>query len=386
MRILFVHAAVNGLTAEYKVHSTLAKYAERHGVESFYVWQTSAAAKNAADDRVFYHDYGRDLSLSPKPSRVRRGLMMYGRFPGAIAHLVKTVKKIKPDVLYTSQQTYDIDLVRAASRVLRVPHVIHIHYTVGPWLGTALESIRRTPRLLAVSEFIRQTALLQGIAPEAIHTVPNALSLGAEPAPPDRGRIRSEFDWEPDCGLVVSAGRLDPGKGHLPLIEAFAAVVKRLPKVRLLICGRSTQRDDYARSLERRAHEVGLGRAVAFAGYRNDLDAIMRSADVFCLPTEMEPFGLVFLEAMAAGVATAAFVSGAVPEIVIHGVTGLLSYPGDVKALSENLATLLADRALSQKFGANGKARVLAEFTAERIGPLWLDKVQQLAAAPARVG
>jgi glycosyltransferase involved in cell wall biosynthesis len=93
----------------------------------------------------------------------------------------------------------------------------------------------------------------------------------------------------------------------------------------------------------------------------------MAAADVFAMPSVGEPFGLVYLEAMAMGLPVVALRSGGVPEVVGHDVTGLLSEPGDELGLARNVAALLADPQRRARMGAAGRQRVVDGFTPRRM-------------------
>jgi D-inositol-3-phosphate glycosyltransferase len=240
----------------------------------------------------------------------------------------------------------------------------------------ALNAIRKSSQLIAVSEYIRQTALLQGVAPSVIHTIINPVPISNPQPDPGLRDIRTEFHLEGDTPLVVAVGRLDPGKGHLALFEAFSELIQQMPNARLLICGISTSRDNYEFQLRQRVNELQINPYIIFAGQRNDIPAIMRSANVFCLPTELDPCPLVFLEAMAEGIPVVAYYSGGVPEMVLHNQTGLLSYPGDIQTLAANLQKLLSATTYAQRLGESGKLRVMAEFTPEIVANRWLKVLQ----------
>jgi len=93
--------------------------------------------------------------------------------------------------------------------------------------------------------------------------------------------------------------------------------------------------------------------------------ALYQAADVFVLPTHAEAFGLVFMEAMAAGLPVVGSNINAIPEMVMHGETGLLAPPGDRHALAQSLQALVDDAALRRWMGRAGRARALACFDAQ---------------------
>jgi glycosyltransferase involved in cell wall biosynthesis len=210
-----------------------------------------------------------------------------------------------------------------------------------------------------------------------VYTRHEVVPLDGFDRPRDRETVRREFRWPVETPLVVAAGRLDPSKGHLLLFDAFARVVEECPGARLLVCGTATQ-VGYDAVLERRVAELGLSDRVTFAGARSDMPTIYAGADLFALPTLNDACPMVFLEAMAAGLPTVAVVSGGVPEMVVDGETGLLSQPGDVAGLANNLLALLRDPAMRDQFGAAGKRRVTNVFAPARAAAQWTEVLHAL--------
>jgi glycosyltransferase involved in cell wall biosynthesis len=123
----------------------------------------------------------------------------------------------------------------------------------------------------------------------------------------------------------------------------------------------------FRRFLERQAEELGVAENVIFLGHRSDVARLMAAADIFTMPSLEEPFGLVFLEAMAMKLPVVALSSGGTPEVVVHGTTGLLSGPGDSVRLGEHLAALIRDPALRRRMGTAGRQRVELYFTTTRM-------------------
>jgi alpha-maltose-1-phosphate synthase len=161
---------------------------------------------------------------------------------------------------------------------------------------------------------------------------------------------------------VLFIGRDFERKGGDLLLAAFARARERVPEAELWLV---TDRADVG----------GPGvRHIPPTYDRAAIAALYRAASVFAMPSRAETWGDVFLEAMAYGLPCIAADGDAMPEIVQHGVTGLLAPPGDVAALAGALATLLADDALRRRMGAAGRRRVEAEFTwghvSDRIVPL----------------
>jgi glycosyltransferase involved in cell wall biosynthesis len=157
---------------------------------------------------------------------------------------------------------------------------------------------------------------------------------------------------------LLAIGRVVAQKGFDILIEAL--VRARLESHDLLIAGDGPERA----ALEKQARETGLARRVHFLGRadRQKAIALFKGCAFFVLPSRMEPFGIVNLEAMAAGKAVVASRTGGVPEVVLDDETGLLVPPGDPAALAAAISRLVADEPLRQRLGAAGRRRV-TDFT-----------------------
>ncbi|MGB9879805.1 MAG: glycosyltransferase family 4 protein, partial [Anaerolineae bacterium] len=125
--------------------------------------------------------------------------------------------------------------------------------------------------------------------------------------------------------------------------------------------------DQYLQQLRTLATNLGIAERVVFTGHLADVRPALAAMDVFVHPGDPEPFGLVNIEAMAMGKPVVAFAHGALPEIVLDRDTGLLVPPEDEAALAEAVITLLQDRALRKRMGEAGRARVEAQFTAQRM-------------------
>jgi phosphatidylinositol alpha-1,6-mannosyltransferase len=190
----------------------------------------------------------------------------------------------------------------------------------------------------------------------------------------DRRAARERFGLDRDRPLVLGVSRLVPRKGFDVLIDAVAG----LPDVQLAIAGTGRDR---AR-LERRATTRGVETRVRFLGRVPDesLPSLYAAADVFAMPCrdrwgglEAEGFGIVFLEAAAAGVPAVAGRSGGSHEAVVDGDTGFVVEPRalDVRGA---LAALLADDELRTRMGAAARARAVMEFSydllAARLAPV----------------
>jgi glycosyltransferase involved in cell wall biosynthesis len=124
---------------------------------------------------------------------------------------------------------------------------------------------------------------------------------------------------------------------------------------------------------------ASLERNVQLLGFRNDVPSLMAAADVFVLPSLVESFGLVIVEAMALGRPVIATSAGGPLEIVVHEETGLLVPPANPQALAQAILRLLANPAQARQMGAAGQARARQRYTAERMAKETLAVYQNAA-------
>ena len=165
--------------------------------------------------------------------------------------------------------------------------------------------------------------------------------------------------------LVTFSGRLERSKGADVLIAAFARILREVPDAHLLVAGDGPE----APALRQQAAALGIADSVTFSGHvaREDLDERLAGAWAHVVPSRWrEPFGRSAAEAMMRGVAVVASHTGGLAEQVEHGRTGLLTRPGDERALAAALASLLADCEVAQAFGDAGRERAHAHLSEER--------------------
>jgi glycosyltransferase involved in cell wall biosynthesis len=169
--------------------------------------------------------------------------------------------------------------------------------------------------------------------------------------------------------VVGVVGRLQPGKGQHRLIRAFARLRGAGHNAHLLIVGGDAYglSPAYSCSLLRLVADLGLSDDVTFTGQVRDAAPYFELMDVFVSPSTSESFGIVFLEAMAAGLPIIAGDSGGPREIIEPGRSGLLVAEGTDDALAAAIGTLLADPELRTRLGDAGRERFESRFTADRM-------------------
>lgn len=251
------------------------------------------------------------------------------------------------------------------------------------WLHGRLS--RLDDRIIVLSDHVGRYIAGTGRAPaDKIRRVYYGIDLDRPIALSDRAAraLRLELGVPPAAPFLLCAGRLDPQKGHPTLFEAMRLVLAARPDARLVVAGSAQQAPAaYVAHLRELAAVPDLAQAIILAGERTDVPRLMAACDLFVLASRWEGFGLVFLEAMAAGKAIVATRVSAIPEVVLDGETGLLVPPDDPAALAGAIVRLLDDTARREMLGAAGYRRVAAHFTARRMVDETLAVYQEALAA-----
>src|SRR5688572_19672148 len=286
--------------------------------------------------------------------------------PAALWRLGQLLRRGQFDIVHTHSFRTELGSVlwgrlpKLAPIVVRTVHNVE-EYHVSPRYATLSRlSARGLDRIVAISdavaEFLRHDAALPEEKVVRIYYGIDPSPFQPDLPPPSR---RPEGDplRRPTIGVVA---RLAPQKGHRVLFDALPAVRAAIPEVYARLVGH----EELSKAAELHAYAVerGVDDLVWFEGFRSDIAQVMADLDVFVLPSLWEGFGLVLLEAMAAGRPVVASAVGPIPEIVVDGVTGLLVPPGDPAALAEGIIRLLRDPDLAAAFGRAGRARVEREL------------------------
>jgi glycosyltransferase involved in cell wall biosynthesis len=177
------------------------------------------------------------------------------------------------------------------------------------------------------------------------------------PVPPSaRATLRVSLGAAPGHVVLLAASRMEPWKGHASLIHALRLLTDN-PAWMLWIAGDAQRAHEakYRLELERLVSDSALASRVRFLGERRDVPALLAASDLLVQPNDApEPFGVVFAEALLAGVPVVTSDMGGAPEIVSH-TCGRLVTPGDVQGLADCLREVIVNPALRARLGAAGR-------------------------------
>ena len=223
--------------------------------------------------------------------------------------------------------------------------------------------LARFPRLAAVSGEIKQTLIRAGAAEQNIDVVLNAIDparfhrdAGLVPA------ARERFGVGPSDIVLGSVGRLEPQKRFDLLIDAFSALLRQRPNLKLLIAGEGSVRD----ALERQIERLGVRGACRLLGHTPDVSGFHHALDVFVQSSDYEGTPNVVLEAMALETPVVATDVGGTGEIAIQGEHAILLPPGSSAAVATAIEGVLSDPAGAQARVRAARRRVEGELSFER--------------------
>jgi glycogen synthase len=241
-------------------------------------------------------------------------------------------------------------------------------HSVEWWLGS------EACRIVVCSEYMKwEVRRLLDVPAGRVEVIPNGVDDRVWRARP-RAVASARARFAGDGPLVGYAGRLVYEKGVQHLVDAVPRLVDEHPGLRVVIAGDGPYREE----LQARAHDLRLDETVSFAGFMTEtrLPALLAATDTTVVPSLYEPFGMVALEAAAAGAPLAVAATGGLAEIVESGVTGVTFPHSDPDALAGAVGSLLEDAAFARKVARRARTMV-----AERYG--WTTIAARTAAAYA---
>jgi N-acetyl-alpha-D-glucosaminyl L-malate synthase BshA len=260
-----------------------------------------------------------------------------------------------------------------ASRGRRLPFVTTLHGTditlVGldrSYLPITRFAIDQSDGVTAISHYLRARTLEEFGVDRPVEVIANFVNCDlylrkAEFVAEQRKRYARDSE-----ALLIHLSNFRPVKRTLDAVEIFARVAKQIP-ARLLMVGDGPDRA----ACERLAYKSGILDRVDFMGKLERVDELLPLTDLMLMPSEMESFGLVALEAMACEVPTIGTLVGGVPEVITNGETGLLFDVGDVDAMAAGAISLLTDPTRRAAMGRAGRRDAQQRFCSTRIVPMY---------------
>ncbi len=214
------------------------------------------------------------------------------------------------------------------------------------------------------SAIVQQCADTRYISPEKLILIPSACDAQRFARASDlRGKMREEFGFHEGDIVIVMSGRFRHEKGHDTLLAAAPRVVEAVPEAKFLLLGSGSLEG----AVKERLREQGLLGTIVLGGFRADIPECLAAADIAVQPSRSEGLGTAVLEASAAGLPVVATAVGGIPDIVVHGETGLLVPPENPEALAMALVQLARNPDQRVALGRAARKRVAQLFSVERL-------------------
>jgi glycosyltransferase involved in cell wall biosynthesis len=303
----------------------------------------------------------RDAGLATDGSmQFRRGLR-----PRALVRDLRRMRKLLNDERFDVIHTHgsqDSWLVAFANRPKRAPVVRTKHniFPIRDHIANRWLYGRVFDRIICISgAIVEQCAAKPYLERAHLALVRSAIDLGRY-AKPDPDRVASwRARWADRRPVLAVIGRLREEKGHRHLFDAVARLRNEFPAILLAVVGDGSLRLEF----ERYVDGLGLGDAVQFVGFQDDVPAILAAADLFVLPSLSEGLGTAVIEAAAAARPIVATRVGGIPDIIEDGKSGRLVAPGDVDSLVSAIGSLANDPDTAARMAGEARRHAFEQFT-----------------------
>jgi glycosyltransferase involved in cell wall biosynthesis len=299
------------------------------------------------------------------------------------------------------RRTYDLNAFRVAlqiSRLIRSERVsiVHTFFPTSDLWGGMIAKLSGCPVLISsrrdmglnrsakhrlayrllrgmfdqvqtVSDQVRSFSIANdGLAPSKIFTLRNGVDLDEVQEITPLKRSDSTLGVEDASHLIATVGNIRPVKGTDILIRTAARVCEQFPRAVFLVIGRAND-SQYFRGIQELTNSLGLSRNVRFLGLRNDVISILKTSDMFFLPSRSEGLSNALLEAMACKLPCVATEVGGNAEVVENGKSGFLVPSENPELAAERITRLLRDPHSAREMGEAGRRIIEERFTAQEM-------------------
>lgn len=217
-------------------------------------------------------------------------------------------------------------------------------------------TLKTATRVIAPSRFMARECMKKGVDPRKVSVIPNGIDLEEFRNMPNPQKFKERYGLE-QSRVILSIGRLSKTKGFQHLIRATPKIIRAIPKAKIVIVGPDI---GYGHELRKLAKEFNIEKHIIFTGAltRYALKEALAAADIFACPSTYEPFGIVILEAMAAGKPIVASRTGGMLDMINDGETGLLVKNRDANQFAQAIIKLLKHEKLAETLSKNSKSDV----------------------------
>ncbi|MGZ3678285.1 MAG: glycosyltransferase family 4 protein [Ktedonobacterales bacterium] len=367
--------------ADSQLHGLLMRYFERTRIQvhaacnpgsAFAPSASLLALSKIPDLHLLRTNFGPTMNNLSRTEKLASAIRGFEVLP-SLARLAWYIRREKIDVIHATEKPRDAFYGVLLAKATGAKIIIHMHVKCEDWLSPLVRwSLSQCDGIIGISQFVSDSVAAMGYSPGKVHTVLNCIDANQWDPATDGSAIREEFQIPRDMPVLCVVSRLFPWKGHSELLKALALVKERNPSFRLLIVGEDDPRatpggGSYTAELNDLMRDLDLTEQVIFTGFRSDVASILAASDIYAMPSFEEPFGMVYLEAMAMKKPVVALDNGGTREVVEQNVTGVLSPPRDSSALAQHILTLLDNRELREQMGTRGRVRAERQFSPQQM-------------------
>jgi glycosyltransferase involved in cell wall biosynthesis len=267
--------------------------------------------------------------------------------------------EIRPDLIHQNGPG-GLPLVCAAT-LMGIPLVLHVHFAPD---GPFEEPASCADAVIAVSQFVKSRLLALNLASEKVHVIHNGIDGGYyRPEAFSKEEARQHFCIPAQAKVALCVARIDPQKRHDLLLSACARVKSTCPSFHLVLNGEASENAAQFDKLQKQLADSGLHSCVTWVPFEQEMRKLYVTSDIVVLCGEYEGLPRSLAEAMAMGIPAIGADSGAIPELITTGETGLLVKPGDVDALAETMLSLLTNEGLRNRLTAAARSRIESHFS-----------------------
>lgn len=379
--------------ADSELHAQLMRYLDREQVRIHVALtdaddpnpRMNARARFLSIPNVYIRTTDFGMSMEKTPNLLERATAM-PRLIRTISALARYIRQHAIQVIHCTEKPRDAFLGVLLAKITGVRCIVHMHVSYGTWLKRSVKwALQNADAVIGVSPFTTESIIATGYPATRAFTVLNALDLASKrwEAKSDPTALRAALGIPPDAVVLGVVSRLFLYKGHKDLLQALAHVNAQMPDYRLVIVGEDDPRahpggGSFTAELQQLADQLGITDKLIFTGFRTDIPDLMAMFDMYTMPSWEEPFGMVYLEAMALYKPVVALRLAGPEAIIVDGETGYLTPPNAIPELGAAIAALANNPGLRQQFGQAGRKRVEKYFSSHRMCDDVLDIYQRL--------
>lgn len=305
-----------------------------------------------------------------------------------IAKLFILFKQLAPDIVFSHNGGYPgADSNRAAVISAKLAGVKRIFMIVHH-----IASVPRVPllplefmvdklmdnfsQIICVSDITKQALLKNRNIKQNILVIYNGTEKIGELSKEEINKLRSIYGVSVDSKIIGMVGTYEEIKGHKDFFISLDILKRggKLDNTKCLIFGTGTMEEQ--ERIKESIVKYGLKDAVKLCGFDPNIYRYFKLFDIFAFPSKYESFGMVIIEAMAAGVPVVSYDVGAAREIILDGVNGFIVQLNNVDIFADRLRQILEDRELSLRMGIAAKKHFYSNFTSAHMANKYYNLIE----------